>query len=188
MNYIAYSDTANVALLIARVAIGLGFAAHGAQKLLGWFGGSGINKTGEFMIKLGWRQGKLFGTLASSSETVGGSLIALGFLWPLGPALLILMMVTAAITVHMKNGFFNGKNGWELNMVYGMSALILTFTGPGDYSLDRFAGLDWLYNANYDVIAVVIAIAIGLINAFVFRKPPEANRTSDSSHADAPSA
>jgi putative oxidoreductase len=171
MNNIIYGDTANVALLIARVAIGIGFAAHGAQKLLGWFGGSGISKTGEFMIKLGWQQGRLFGILASSSEIVGGSLIALGFLWPLGPALLILMMITAAITVHLKNGFFNGKNGWELNMVYGMSALILTFTGPGYYSLDRFVGLDWLYDTNNGLIAVVVAVAIGLINAFVFRKP-----------------
>jgi len=171
MNNIVYGDALNAALLIGRVAIGLGFAAHGAQKLLGWFGGSGISKTGEFMIKLGWQQGRLFGILASSSETVGGSLIALGFLWPLGPALLILMMITAAITVHLKNGFFNGKNGWELNMVYGMSALILTFTGPGVYSIDRFVGLDWLYDAKYSAIAVVIAVLIGLINAFVFRRP-----------------
>lgn len=171
MNNILFGDTMNLALLIGRVAIGLGFAAHGAQKLFGWFGGSGLNKTGEFMVKLGWRQGRLFGTLASSSETVGGLLIALGFLWPLGPALLILMMVTAGITVHMKNGFFNGKNGWELNMVYGMSALILTFTGPGDYSLDRFFGLDWLYDSKYGVIAVAAAIAIGLLNALVFRRP-----------------
>ena len=171
MNNIVYGDALNAALLIGRVAIGLGFAAHGAQKLLGWFGGSGISKTGEFMIKLGWQQGRLFGILASSSETVGGLLIAVGFLWPLGPALLILMMVTAAITVHLKNGFFNGKNGWELNMVYGMSALILAFTGPGNYSLDRFLGLDWFYDSKYSAIAVVIAVLIGLINAFVFRRP-----------------
>ena len=173
MNNILFGDTMNLALLIGRVAIGLGFAAHGAQKLFGWFGGSGLNKTGEFMIKLGWQQGRLFGTLASTSETIGGLLIALGLLWPLGPALLILMMVTAGITVHMKNGFFNGKNGWELNMVYGMSALILTFTGPGDYSLDRFIGLDWLYNAKYEVIAVALAVAIGLLNALVFRRPAQ---------------
>jgi uncharacterized membrane protein YphA (DoxX/SURF4 family) len=44
----------NTALLIARLAIGLGFAAHGAQKLFGWFGGYGLKNTGEFMEKLGW--------------------------------------------------------------------------------------------------------------------------------------
>jgi len=52
-----------------------------------------------------------------------------------------------------------------------MSALILTFTGPGNYSLDRFVVLDWLYDAKYSAITVVIAVLIGLINAFVFRRP-----------------
>ena len=171
MNNIIYGDTVSAALLVARVAIGLGFAAHGVQKLFGWFGGPGLNTTGEFMIKLGWRQGRLFGILASSSETIGGSLIALGFLWPLGPALLILMMTTAALTVHVKNGFFNDKRGYELNLIYAMSALILTFIGPGDYSLDRFLGLDWWYSSRNGLIAVSAAVAIGIINSFVFRKP-----------------
>jgi putative oxidoreductase len=171
MNNIVYGDTLNAALLAARVAIGLGFAAHGVQKLFGWFGGPGLNTTGEFMIKLGWQQGRIFGTLASLSETVGGVLVALGFLWPLGPALMILMMLTAALTVHVKNGFFNDKRGYELNLIYAMSALILTFTGPGDYSVDRFMGLDWLYSSRNGLIAVSAAVAIGIINSFVFRKP-----------------
>jgi putative oxidoreductase len=171
MNNIIFGDTANLALLIARVAIGLGFAAHGVQKLFGWFGGPGLNTTGEFMIKLGWQQGKMFGTLASLSETAGGVLVALGLLWPLGPALMILMMLTAALTVHVKNGFFNDKRGYELNLIYAMSALILTFTGPGYYSVDRFLGLDWLYSSRNGLIAVAAAIAIGIINSFVFRKP-----------------
>ena len=171
MNNIIYGDTLNAALLVARVAIGLGIAAHGVQKLLGWFGGPGLNTTGEFMIKLGWQQGRFFGTAASLAETTGGTLVALGFLWPLGPALVILMMTTAALTVHVKNGFFNDKRGYELNLIYAMSALILTFTGPGDYSLDRFLGLDWLYSSRNGLIAVSAAVAIGIINSFVFRKP-----------------
>lgn len=169
MNNIIYGDTANAALLIARVAIGLGFAAHGVQKLFGWFGGPGLNATGEFMIKLGWRQGRFFGTAASVAEAAGGTLVALGFLWPLGPALMILMMLTAALTVHLKNGFFNDKRGWELNLVYAMSALILTFTGPGDYSFDRFLGLDWFYSSRNAMIAVAAAVAIGIINVVVRR-------------------
>ncbi len=125
------------------------------------------------MIKLGWQQGRFFGTAASLAETTGGTLVALGFLWPLGPALMILMMLTAALTVHVKNGFFNDKRGYELNLIYGMSALILTFTGPGDYSIDRFVGLDWLYSSRNSLIAVAAAVAIGIINSFVFRKPAQ---------------
>jgi putative oxidoreductase len=159
----------NTALLIARLAIGLGFAAHGAQKLFGWFGGYGLKNTGEFMVKLGWQQGRFFGTAASLAETTGGILVALGFLWPLGPGLMIVMMLTASLTVHVKNGFFNAKNGYELPMVYAMSALVLTFTGPGEYSLDRFLGLDWYYSPRNDWIAVGVAVIIALANVVVRR-------------------
>lgn len=167
----------NTALLIARSAIGLGFAAHGAQKLFGWFGGYGLKNTGEFMVKLGWQQGRFFGTAASVTETTAGVLIALGFLWPLGPALMILMMLTAALTVHVKNGFFNAKNGYELNVVYGMSALILTFTGPGEYSLDRFLGLDRFYSPRNDWIAIVAAVVIALANVAASKQPSRAAST-----------
>jgi putative oxidoreductase len=167
----------NTALLIARLAIGLGFAAHGAQKLFGWFGGYGLKNTGEFMVTLGWQQGRFFATAASLAETTAGILIALGFLWPLGPALMILMMITAALTVHIKNGFFNAKNGYELPVVYAMSALILTFTGPGEYSLDRFLGLDWFYNPRNDWIAVGVAVVIALANYAATKQPPRTAST-----------
>jgi len=167
----------NTALLIARLAIGLGFAAHGVQKLFGWFGGYGLKNTGEFMVKLGWQQGRFFATAASLAETGAGVLIALGFLWPLGPALMILMMITAALTVHRRNGFFNSSNGYELNVVYGMSALILTFTGPGDYSLDRFLGLDWFYNQRNDWIVVGIAVIVALLNFVATKQPPRTAST-----------
>jgi putative oxidoreductase len=167
----------NTALLIARFAIGLGFAAHGVQKLFGWFGGYGLKNTGEFMVKLGWRQGRFFATAASLAETAAGVLSALGFLWPLGPALMILMMLTAALTVHVKNGFFNSSNGYELNLVYAMSALILTFTGPGEYSLDRFLGLGWLYSPRNDWIAVGVAVVIALANVAASKQPPRAAST-----------
>jgi putative oxidoreductase len=166
-----YGDSMNTALLIARLAIGLGFAAHGAQKLFGWFGGYGLKTTGEFMIKLGWQRGRFFGTAASLAETTAGVLIALGFLWPVGPALLIRMMLTAALTVHVKKGLFNDKGGYELNLIYAMSALVLTFTGPGDYSLDRFLGLKWFYSSRNDWIAVGVAVVIALANVVLARRP-----------------
>jgi len=160
----------NTALLIARLFIGLGIAAHGAQKLFGWFGGYGLRNTGEFMAKLGWRQGRFFATAASLAETTGGVLVALGFLWPLGPALMILMMLTATLTVHIGNGFFADTKGVELPMLYAMGALILAFTGPGVYSLDRLLGLDWFYSARNAWIAIGIAVVIALANVVVRRQ------------------
>lgn len=163
----------DIALLIARLFFGLGLAAHGAQKLFGWYGGGGINRTGEFMVKLGWNQGRFFATAAGLGEFGSGLLVALGFLSPVGPALMILVMLTATFSVHIHNGFFTTGNGVEMPMLYAMAALLLAFTGPGEYSLDRFLGLDWFYSAKNSWIAIAVAVAIALLNVAVRRpKPP----------------
>src|SRR6266542_3736670 len=154
----------DIALLIARLFFGLGLAAHGAQKLFGWFGGGGLNKTGEFFVKLGWNQGRFFATAASLAEVGGGLLLALGFLGPLGPAVIVLDLTVAALTVHVHNGFFVGKNGVELPLLYVMGALVLMFTGPGAWSLDSMFGLQWLSNDRYAWIALASALVIALIN------------------------
>ena len=160
----------DIALLIARLFFGLGVAAHGAQKFLGWFGGGGLNKTGEFFVKLGWNQGRFFASAASLGEICGGLLLALGFLGPLGPAVIVLVLTVAALTVHLHNGFFVGKNGVELPLLYVMGALVLMFTGPGVWSLDYVFGLQWLSNDRYAWIALATALVIALVNV-ALRRP-----------------
>src|SRR5437870_13094931 len=92
----------SIGLLIARVVIGLIMAAHGTQKLFGWFGGYGLSKTGEFFVGLGFRPGKTFAAAASLAEVTSGLLVALGFLGPIGPALMISVMIVAMMTVHRR--------------------------------------------------------------------------------------
>src|SRR5262245_60775706 len=104
----------SLGLLIARLVIGPLMAAHGAQKLFGWFGGYGLNDTGEFMVQLGFRPGRTFAAIAAGTEVVSGLLIALGFLGPIGPAMMLSVMIVAAATVHWKNGVFAMSNGIEL--------------------------------------------------------------------------
>ena len=99
-NFGNYPQTLGIGLLIARVIIGLVMAAHGTQKLFGWFGGYGLSATGEFMTSLGFNQGRTFAAAASIVEITGGLLVALGFLGPVGPALIMSVMLVAAITVH----------------------------------------------------------------------------------------
>ena len=162
----------DTALLIARLFFGLGLAAHGAQKLFGWFGGGGVNKTGEFFVKLGWNQGRFFAAGAGLGELGGGILVALGFLGPFGPALMILVMLVAALTVHIHNGFFVTKNGWEMPMLYAMGGFLLAFTGFGQYSFDRFLGLDWYSSSQLSWMAIAIAVIVALINVML-RRPPK---------------
>src|SRR5437870_11007403 len=99
-------------LLVARVVFGLVMAAHGSQKLFGWFGGYGLAGTGGFFEQLGYRPGKTFAALAGWAEFSGGLLFALGFLGPVGAGLTISVMFVAAVTVHLAKGFF-GSNAWS---------------------------------------------------------------------------
>jgi putative oxidoreductase len=147
-------------------------SAHGAQKLFGWFAGPGLTHTGEFMVKLGWRQGRFFGTAAALGEAGSGLLVAIGLLYPYAPALMILMMLTAILTVHIGKGFFVATNGFELPMVYSAGALILALTGPGDYSVDRFLGLDWFYSPVNSWWAIGVAAAIAILNSLLRRPTP----------------
>jgi putative oxidoreductase len=147
-------------LLLIRLVFGLVMAAHGAQKLFGWFGGYGIAGTGGFFESLGFRPGKLFAALAGLGEFGGGLLLALGFLGPIGPAIVLSVMIVAAITVHWNKGLFATSGGIEVPLLYAATATGLALTGPGRFSVDALVGL-----ATTEPLAV-IALTVGIIGAF----------------------
>ena len=133
----------SIGLLILRLVVGLGLAAHGAQKLFGWFGGYGIAGTGQFLEQLGFRPGRLHAAQAGIAETVGGLFLAAGFLTPAAAAAVVAVMVVAAVSVHVKKGFFAQNGGYEYTLVLAAAALALAFTGPGAISLDQALGISW---------------------------------------------
>ena len=152
----------DLGILIARLVIGLLMAGHGAQKAFGWFGGYGLDGTGKFMESLGFRPGRLFAGAAAWGEVISGILIAAGFLGPIGPALMLSVMIVAAATVHWKNGLFVTSNGIEVPLLYATAAVALALTGLGRFSLDALAGLQWL-----DTPAITdAALAAGAIGGF----------------------
>ena len=164
MSSLTDGATLSSGLLVARLAFGLLMAAHGTQKLFGWFGGYGLAGTGGFFETLGFRPGRAFAAAASLTEITGGLLLALGFLGPVGPALIISVMMVAAVSVHWQNGLFASSNGIELPLLYAAGAISLALTGPGLFSLDAVLGLTSLWTPGIVWAAIAIGVVGGLVN------------------------
>ena len=161
----------SMGLLVGRVVVGLLMAAHGTQKLLGWFGGYGLVKTGAFLEQLGFRPGRAFAAAASLSEIASGALIALGLLGPVGPALMVSVMIVAAVTVHWGQGLLATTNGIELPLLYAAAGVALALTGPGPYSLDAWLGIAGAWTATTTVIVLAVGIAAGFANLALRVRP-----------------
>ena len=155
--------TFSAGILVARLFLGLLMAAHGSQKLFGWFGGHGLAGTGGFFESLGFRPGRLFATMAGLTEFGSGLLIAFGLLGPIGPALMLSVMIVAMISVHWHKGVFAGTNGVEVPLLYAVGAVALALTGPGLFSLDTVLGIDtlWTPAMNWTVLGVGAIGGIG---------------------------
>lgn len=147
-------------LLLLRVTVGLTMSAHGAQKLFGWFNGPGIEGTARGMEALGFHPGKRHATVAGLTEFGGGLILALGFITPFGAALVASVMLVAALSAHVKQGFFLTGGGFEYNLVLGVAAVTLAFAGPGAFSMDALLGLP-LSGLMWGALALLVAVAGG---------------------------
>lgn len=149
-------------LFFLRLFLGALLFAHGTQKLFGWFGGHGPDATGGFFEQVGHRPGRTMAMLAGLSEAGGGTLLVLGLLTPLGSAIVIGVMVTAAVSVHGDNGLWATNGGYELPLTNAVIAGSLAFTGAGSFSLDNALDLPlsgWAWGIG--------AVVLGLIGAGV---------------------
>jgi putative oxidoreductase len=123
--------------LLLRLTVGSLFVGHGTQKLFGWFGGHGLDATGNMFESLGMRPGQRNAVAAGVAEAGGGAGIALGLATPLSAAVLTSTMLTAVNRVHLKNGPWAANGGYEYNIVLIAAVLALVEVGPGELSLDH---------------------------------------------------
>ena len=163
----------DIAFLIVRLIVGLALAAHGAQKLFGWFGGPGLRGTAGAFENLGFRPGIIFAWMAGLGETGGGLLTLLGLGGALGPVLIVLVMIVAVGSVHISKGFFISNGGWELNAAYVAGALAIAFGGNGAYSLDDALHLTFLTQPEQIWFALAAAALAALLNLLA-RRPVKA--------------
>jgi len=129
-----------VGRLLLRITVGGFFVGHGTQKLFGWFGGQGLAKQAEHFEGMGLKPGKLQAGAAGVAEAAGGAALAAGYQTPLASAAIISVMLTAINRVHLKNGPWAHKGGYEYNAVLIAAAASLAESGPGALSLDALRG------------------------------------------------
>lgn len=131
---------AALGLLLIRLVFGLTFAAHGTQKLFGWFGGYGIAGTAGWMESVGLKPGRFHATLAGLAELVGGLLLALGVWTPLAAVLITATMLVAIVKAHAAKGYWSSGGGYEYNLAIIAVAIGVALTGPGAYTLGALFG------------------------------------------------
>ncbi|WP_160966899.1 DoxX family protein [Pseudomaricurvus sp. HS19] len=123
--------------LALRIPAGIIFMAHGAQKLFGWFGGYGLEGTGQWMASIGLEPGYLMALGAGSAEFFGGLFLLLGLLTRPAALVLAVTMAVAILSVHIGNGLFMANNGYEFGLALLAISVALLIRGAGIVSLDR---------------------------------------------------
>lgn len=132
-----FVSNAGLAGLILRAPIGLILAAHGAQKLFAWFGGYGLEGTGQWMASIGMTPGYLMALLAGSAEFFGGLALVLGVVTRPAAVVAAFTMLVAIFAVHIGNGLFMSNNGYEYALTLLVALVAVTVQGGGTFSLDN---------------------------------------------------
>ncbi len=162
MAAISRSDIARLAL---RMGVGGVLAAHGAQKLFGWFGGHGVAGTAKAMESMGFKPGKPSALAAGVSETAGGAMLILGLATPSTGAATASTMAVAA-TAHGPKGLFSANGGYEFPAVLGLCSAALALAGPGKISLDHALG----YRLSNKPAALMSLVATAATTVVVLRR------------------
>lgn len=131
-----FTTNNSIANIMLRVPVGIILAAHGSQKLFAWFGGYGLEGTGQWMESIGLAPGFLMALLAGSAEFFGGIALLLGFLTRPAAIVSAFTMIIAIFSVHFSNGLFMSNNGYEFALTLLAVNVALAIQGGGKYSVD----------------------------------------------------
>ncbi len=165
-------NTIDLSLLILQLGVGLVFAAHGAQKAFGWWGGPGLTGWEGAMNHMGFRPARLFAVVSALVELIGGLLLAAGLVTPLAAAALTAQTVVIIGQVHWANGFFNTRSGFEYPLVLGIGAAAVGLAGSTGVGVDAALGIA------VDPVARGALLVLGLVAGLIALEIPRmASRT-----------
>ncbi|MEU7579963.1 DoxX family protein [Streptomyces sp. NPDC041068] len=168
----SHSDTTNLpapvqpgsdlGLLLLRWAVGLTMAAHGSQKLFGWFDGGGLDGTAGFFAGSGYSAARTMAVVAGLTETLAGLGLVIGFLTPLAGAGIVGIMLNV-MAVKWGSGFF-GPTGIEFDLLLLVAAASLALAGPGRFAVDRLLPVLRAHRLSHGIAAVAFgAAAAGIV-------------------------
>ena len=131
------STNAGFDTLALRIPAAIIFIAHGAQKLFAWFGGYGLEGTGQWMASIGLEPGYQMALLAGSAEFFGGIALLIGLMVRPAALMLAVTMLVAIFSVHFVNGLFMSANGYEFALALLAISVALMISGAGKFSVDK---------------------------------------------------
>ena len=127
---------AGYGLTVLRVFVGIIFAAHGSQKLFGWFGGGGLPGTAQWMESIGLTPGTLMALLSGGTEFFAGLALIVGLLARPAALGLSFTLLVAIFSVHIHNGLFMANNGYEFALALLGGTVAVLLEGAGKLSID----------------------------------------------------
>ncbi|ASP38110.1 DoxD-like family protein [Bacterioplanes sanyensis] len=133
-----FHSNAGLAATVLRVPVGIILAAHGAQKLFGWFGGYGLEGTGQWMASIGLEPGFIMALAAGSAEFFGGLALVAGLATRPAAAVSAFTMLVAIFSVHISHGLFLSNNGYEYALALFAATSALTLQGAGRFAMDNW--------------------------------------------------
>lgn len=172
-------------LLLLRLVLGLTFAAHGSQKLLGAFGGLGLRGAAEYLGGLGYRAPLAMAFLAGALEVASGIALACGLLTPVAALTIAVLMLNAIGAELWRRGFFVRFGGIEYALLIWTVAVALSATGPGRLSLDAAIGWDGELSGGWALLGVAAGSALVASATLVLGRRPASGRSGPEAGAPA---
>ena len=125
----------DIASLVLRLGLGVMFVAHGLQMSFGLYKGPGVAGFSKMLAGMGFTSATIWAYVAAYTCLVGGACLIIGLCTRIAIIPLVIFMIVAVVTVHLKKGFFLSTGGFEYNFIILCALIALFILGAGKISI-----------------------------------------------------